>query len=181
MTKHVGKILVELHDRLEFIDSLHQYPGNARRGDLNVIIESLQEHGQYREIIVQKSTRRILAGNHTWEAARTLGWSHIAADLIDVDDETAQKIVIVDNASNDQADYDIEQLVKLVQETQQNWDLVGTGFTDEGLDELIESLNETTEDEEDEDEDQPPSEGGGLECPNCGYDVARDPDKLKQV
>ncbi|GAA1807197.1 ParB/RepB/Spo0J family partition protein [Nesterenkonia flava] len=157
-----------LASRAVDIHSLVPYPGNARQGDLNVIIESLQAHGQYRPIVVQASTRHILAGNHTWEAAKHLGWETIAADLIDVTDEQARKIVLVDNASNDHADYDTEQLVKLLQETQEDYDLTGTGFTDEGLQQLIDALNEDDEDEEDE---VPASKGeGGLVCLKCGYD-----------
>lgn len=61
------------------INRVKHYPLNPRRGDVNAIADSLQHHGQYRPIVVQKSTNFVLAGNHTLKAARKLGWTRIAA------------------------------------------------------------------------------------------------------
>lgn len=119
------------------IESLTAYPGNARRGDLGVLRESLRHHGQYRDIVVQESTGYILAGNHTWQAAQAEGWTHIGATFVDVDDEQAKKIVLVDNRANDVAGYDIPSLAELLKEVES---LEGTGFDDQSLEEVMAAL-----------------------------------------
>jgi ParB-like chromosome segregation protein Spo0J len=73
----------------------------------------LEINKQYRPIVVQKSTNKILAGNHTWLAAQSLGWEEIAVVYVDVDDVAAKRIVLADNRTNDLADYDGQILAEL--------------------------------------------------------------------
>lgn len=130
--------------------SLNPYPGNARRGDVDMIARSLETHGQYKPIVVNKGTtapnleRTILAGNHTWEAAKQLGWEHIDVHWVDFDEAAAHKVVLVDNKANDAATYDVEALVDMLTEYP---DLAGTGFTRDELDTLLESLEAPGEDD----------------------------------
>lgn len=107
------------------VDSLVPWSRNPRRGDVDVIIESLEHNGQYRPIVVRTSTREVLAGNHTLEAARRLGWPEIAATFVDVDDDQAARIVLVDNRANDLAGYDAPTLADILDSLP---DLTGTGF-----------------------------------------------------
>lgn len=100
--------------RLEPLSSLRPHPDNPRRGDIDAIARSLSQHGQYRPIVAQKSTRHILAGNHTWRAAKTLGWKHIAVTWLDIDDLTARKVLIADNRTADLASYDNDTLITLL-------------------------------------------------------------------
>lgn len=88
------------------IDSLIAHPRNARIGKVDLIAESLAAHGQYRPIVAQTSTRYILAGNHTWKAAKSLGWTTIAVTWLDVDDAEADAVLIADNRVSDLAAYD---------------------------------------------------------------------------
>lgn len=120
------------------ISELRFYPGNARRGDIDLIAESLGKLGQYKPIVVNKDGT-ILAGNHTVMAAQRLGWETIDVHRVDVDDETAKRIVIVDNKANDQSTYDVEDLVNLLTELPT---LEATGFTRDEVDELLESLDD---------------------------------------
>lgn len=119
------------------INDLAPYEANARRGNIEMIRESLRVHGQFRPIVVQESTGTILAGNHTWMAAREEGWDKIDAHFIDVDDEQAKKIVLVDNRANDVAGYDIPSLAELLKSVE---DLEGTGFDDKSLEEVMAAL-----------------------------------------
>lgn len=57
------------------IDSVRPFESNPRRGDVKAIAESLRVNGQYRPIVANKRTGEILAGNHTWQAAKSLSWS----------------------------------------------------------------------------------------------------------
>lgn len=122
----------------EPIDSLDPYPANPRRGSIDAIKESLQSNGLYRPIVVNSRNRQILAGNHTWRAARELGWSTIAVSFVDVDDEAAARIVLADNRTNDLAGYDEAALVDLLVELPE---LTGTGFDRDDLDRLLAEID----------------------------------------
>ena len=120
------------------IDSLHPHPRNVRQGDVGAISESLRIHGQYRTIVYQQSTNRILAGNHTWKAAKALGWKQIAATPIICDDDQALRILLADNKANDLASYDDKELLELLKELADTTaELEGTLFDGDELDALI--------------------------------------------
>ena len=116
------------------IGDVKPYPRNPRRGNVTAIVDSLDRNGQYRAIVVNQRNSEILGGNHTWQAARKLGWTHIAVTYVDVDDEQAARIVAVDNRTNDIATYDFDQLKELLDALP---DLSGTGYTAEELDNLL--------------------------------------------
>ena len=108
------------------LNTLESYPTNPRRGDIEAIAQSLKAHGQYRPIVVQYGTNFILAGNHTYKAAKKLGWKKIKITYVDVNEETARKIVLADNRITDLATYN-EPLLKSLLTTLP--ELEGTGFT----------------------------------------------------
>ncbi|MEU2558470.1 ParB N-terminal domain-containing protein [Streptomyces longispororuber] len=131
------------------VTELSPYHRNPRTGDIEAIAESLTVNGQYRPIVVNKGSQtgrlnEILAGNHTYAAARQLGWDRIAVTWVDVDDDAAARIVIVDNRTNDLAGYDSKLLAEVLSEIP---DLAGTGYDRESLDRLLDdtSLPETLE------------------------------------
>lgn len=120
------------------INELHTHPSNVRQGDVGAISESLKTHGQYRTIVYQQSTKRILAGNHTYKAAVALGWTHIAATPVICDDQQALRILLTDNKANDLATYDEPELIELLKELAATTDgLEGTLFDGDELDSLI--------------------------------------------
>ncbi|MGI5139361.1 MULTISPECIES: ParB/RepB/Spo0J family partition protein [unclassified Streptomyces] len=121
------------------IDDLSVYHRNPRTGDVDAIAESLRVNGQYKAIVVNRGTHtgrpnEILAGNHTWTAAKQLGWDQIAATFVDVSDEDAARIVVVDNRTSDLAGYDSELLADILDELP---DLDGTGYDQDALDKLL--------------------------------------------
>ena len=121
------------------IDEVHTHPANVRQGDVGAISESLKAHGQYRPIVYQQSTHRILAGNHTYKAALALGWKQIAATPVVCDDEQALRILLADNKANDLATYDEPELIELLKQLADTSDgLLGTLFEEDELDSLIE-------------------------------------------
>ena len=63
---------------------------NARKGNVTSIVESLQEFGQHRPLVLQRSTHKIIVGNHTYKAARLIGWYEI--DVVFVDDDDLKSI-----------------------------------------------------------------------------------------
>jgi DNA modification methylase len=124
------------------LNELTTYHRNPRRGNVPAIAASLQTIGQYRPIVVNlgRLTGRpleVLAGNHTLLAARHLGWDTITGATVDVDDETAARIVAADNRTADLGDYDLAQLAELLADLP---DLTGTGYTDDDLAKLAADL-----------------------------------------
>ena len=116
------------------IDAVQPHPKNVRHGDIGAISESLKAHGQYRPIVVDKRTNQILAGNHTWKAAKMLGWKEIAATFVDLDDDAAARIVLVDNKTADLATYDHVELAEMLR-SMSSFD--GTGYSGDDVDDLI--------------------------------------------
>ena len=140
----------ELLDQAVPIDTLNPYHKNPRRGDVAVIKESLTENGQYREIVTNLGTKtgrpnEILGGNHTWQAAKELGWEQIATSWVDVTEVEAAKIIAVDNRSNDQAWYDEAELAELLTIIAvDDPTLMGTGYMTDDLEDLYMKLQPPT-------------------------------------
>lgn len=118
------------------IDTLKHYGKNPRRGDVDLIAQSLERNGQYRPVTVRTGTNEILAGNHTVKAAKQLGWEVIAATFVDVDDLQAKRIVLIDNRANDMATTDSTVLADLLQELGVP-ELPGTGYSEHDLKRLL--------------------------------------------
>lgn len=116
------------------LSTLKPYKKNPRRGDIEAIRLSLRKNGQYRPIVVRRKGREILAGNHTFHAAAAEGWTEMWATLVTCDDDTAKRIVLVDNRTNDLAEYDNPLLVELLGELPS---LEGSGWTQDAYDELL--------------------------------------------
>lgn len=125
-------------------NAIHEWEGNARRGDVDIIKESMRTNGVFQPIIVQESTGRIIAGNHRFRALKELrkeapdAWpDQVSVIPLDVSDEEALRIHLADNKTSDKAEWAnpelLEQLEALAATDQR---LEGTGFDDDELDEL---------------------------------------------
>lgn len=120
------------------INSVFPYPMNARQGDVGLIAQSLSKNGQFRPIVVNKQDNSILVGNHTWKAAKMLGWKEIAVSFVDVDDEAAARIVLVDNRTADLGSYDHVELVEILKDMKQ---FDGTGYSADDVDDLLKEVS----------------------------------------
>lgn len=137
---------------------LRPYHRNPRRGNVEVIAASLKELGQYRPIVVNVGTKtgrpyEVLAGNHTWLAAQKLDWDAIDTHEVDVDDETAARIVAIDNRAPDLGTYDNGDLLALLDSLP---DLTATGWTAPDLDALRDEVENEGVTEVDDDADDVP-------------------------
>lgn len=151
------KIIAEQSITID-IDSVKPYRKNPRVGNVQAIAESLAENGQYRPIIVSKRTDEILGGNHTWKAAKSLGWAKIQAVYVDVDDKGAARIVLADNRTNDLATYNTDLLAEVLKTLDTP---VGTGYNQEDYDNLVKAL-ESQDTPQIEDIIRPPLPMGGV-------------------
>jgi site-specific DNA-methyltransferase (adenine-specific) len=132
----------EIEHLIVDIDSVQPHEKNVRQGDIGAISESLKAHGQYRPIVVDRRTNRILAGNHTWKAAKALGWQQIAAGYVETkDDDEALRILLADNRTTDLASYDDSGLAELLKQlSDTDIGLEGTAFDGDDLDALLKDL-----------------------------------------
>lgn len=123
---------------------LKHYPGNARRGDVEAIRHSLRTLGQFRPLAVQASTDYVITGNHTMDGMIAEGWEEADVIVLDVDDDTARKIVLADNRTSDLGGYDERALLTLLREVGE--DLEGTGYDTDDFDDLLASIQEADAD-----------------------------------
>lgn len=136
------------------VNELVEYPNNPRIGDIQAIADSLLYNKQYRPLVVNKKDNVVLAGNHTLKAIKRNGWDTAIVTYVDVDDEQAKQIMLVDNKLNDDADYDYTKLEKAISEMQDVGQLIGTGYSVEALDSLLGTLSP---------DDQTPSQNASVE------------------
>ena len=119
------------------VDSLVEHPENARKGSVEDIVESLDENGEFAPLVVQKSTRYVLAGNHTLRAHRRTGATHVHIVEVDVDDERARNILAAANRIADKGTYDLDRLSALLSKIDDTTGLAGTGYSADDLATLL--------------------------------------------
>jgi hypothetical protein len=147
---------------------LNFYYKNPRRGNVEKVAESLKSNGQFKQIVVNRGSKtgrpnEILAGNHTVKAAKSLGWTKINVNWVDVDEDHARRIVLADNGSTDDATYDAEILAELLKQQKEDvGHLVGTTYNDEVVAKLLVEMNTDPLASIDSIEDAP-GELGGVE------------------
>lgn len=112
-------------------------PDNPRHGDIGAISQSLARFGQQKPIVVN-SDGIILAGNHTYQAARMLGWSEIWVVESELEGSDQTGFALADNRLSDLATYDHDVLLAQLQELD---DLDGTGYDLEDMDDLNLEVN----------------------------------------
>ena len=124
----------DLTTRRVKLSTLRPHPRNARNGDVEAVAESLTVNGQYRPIVVT-TDGTILAGNHTYAAALSLGWDRISVVTVDVAPESpeALRIMLADNRTADLGGYDDALLLELLRDLDS---LDGSGYVEDDVAEL---------------------------------------------
>ena len=149
--------MANIHPALEGlavdIESLSLDPANARRHsarNLDKIKASLIEFGQRKPIVVRASTRTVEAGNGTLEVARALGWTKIAAVVVDDDALTATRYALADNRTAELAEWDQDVLAETLSAlSSEGVDLDELGWSERDLRDVFE-LTTPLEDDGDE-------------------------------
>lgn len=123
------------------IDTLFELPGNPRRGDVEAIKRSLERFGQRKPVVVNRADNTVEAGNHTLAAARELGWSHIAAVLVDDDPQEASGYALADNRVGDLGEgYDEHKLAEMLRQVDDDV-RAATGYDDDETARLLSQLD----------------------------------------
>lgn len=154
-------------------ETLKEYPGNPRKGDIDKIAESLKANGQYKPIVVQRDTNFVLVGNHTLKAIKKLGWDFVDVVWADVDDVEAKRIVLADNRTSDGSTYDYTALNEMILSLP---NLDGTGYDATALEQLLNSVNPYIPELERED-----TGSRGLGTPIVHYDIVFDNEEQQAV
>ena len=142
-------------------DVLREHPKNPNKGDTEVIGESIGVNGWYGAITAQRSTGYILAGNHRFRAALAHGAKEVPVIWKDVDDETALKILLVDNESTRRGENDEAKLEAALASLTT---LDGSGY-------VLRSAQETLDED---DEEAPAASANGDGDPPDAEDVPED-------
>lgn len=153
------------------ITELRPHPRNPNAGNVDVIAQSITTNGFYGALVAQRTTGFILKGNHTFHAAVQLGAAEVPVFWVDVDDEAALKLLIVDNRSAEFGVRDGEQLAQLLIELEQSAGLEGTGYTTVDYLALLDDLGAAAFQEGLTDEDETPLPPDKEDVVSCLGDV----------
>lgn len=125
---------------------LREHPRNANEGDVGAIAASIEAHGFYGAVIVQRSTGFVLAGNHRLKVAQQAGAASLPVQYVDVDDETALRILVADNRTTRLGrDDDVLLSALLTELAATPAGLDGLGYDGDDLDRLLGDLNRAAE------------------------------------
>lgn len=120
------------------LDALKHHPDNPRKGNVDVIRESLRANGIIRPIVVSRATRHVLAGNHTLKAARAEGMEALPVVWLDgLTPAQERKVLLADNRTSDLGTYDAEVLAAVLGQMREEDELLGTGYSDADAEALI--------------------------------------------
>jgi hypothetical protein len=126
------------------VSELLNHPRNYREHppeQVAHLVESMREHGVYRNVVVARDGRTILAGHGVVKAAREGGLERILVVKLDLDptEPRALKVVAADNEIGNLAEVDDRILTDLLRDVKE-FDpdgLLGTGVDEEKLANMI--------------------------------------------
>lgn len=131
------------------VDALRPHPRNYREhpdDQLEHLAQSLREHGLYRNVVATVRGT-ILAGHGVVEAAKRVGLTEVRVIRLDLadDDPKALKILAGDNELGRLGEIDDRALSEILKEIRDSDVLLGTGFSDEALANLLYVTRPATE------------------------------------
>ena len=131
------RLLAE-QSELVALDTLDEHPENPNDPDEGAVHASIEALGFFGGLVAQRSTRRVLAGHTRRRRALALGISHLPVFWVDVDDDTARRILLADNRTNRRGSDREPALMALLQAIATDpAGLVGTGYDGDDLDALL--------------------------------------------
>lgn len=146
MTVDLSYITESLHPLAVPINTLHLDPANARvHHDVPRIAAALKQYKQRKPIVANRAENgKIEAGNGTFLAAVSLGWTHIACVFVEDDPATAAGYGIADNRVGEFSEWDEDVLRELLPSIGD----IYTGFETAEIQELLSVSTATPASEE---------------------------------
>lgn len=168
VNKVIGKHADALSKQLVPITDLYLDPANARKHpekNMEAIKNSLKRFGQD-QLIIAAMDGRVIVGNGRLEAAKALGWTHVACIKVPLDKADAVARAIADNRTGELAEWDTEVLSRDLEALmEEGFDLDELGWDADDLKFLLSKEFEPS------DEEQPRlDEKAKVTCPSCGYE-----------
>jgi site-specific DNA-methyltransferase (adenine-specific) len=114
------------------IDSVTPYERNPRKNEaaVAVVAASIKEYGWQQPIVVDRE-RVVIVGDTRLKAARSLGLAVVPIHVADLSPEQAKAYRLMDNRSNENAEWDLDLLsLEIGDLRQMQFSLDLTGFTD---------------------------------------------------
>lgn len=150
MSDDIATQLAREMERAEYarlpIDQLKGWDRNPRANmdeGSDRLAQTIGAVGWGADVLVQRSTMRIIGGHLRLRAARKLGLDVVPCKLLDVDDRRADEIALADNRASEFADWDSRALNELLQEM--DADRRGAiGWADDDLGELLADIDRQT-------------------------------------
>jgi DNA modification methylase len=125
------------------LSALQLDPRNAREhgeGNLSAIEASLGRFQQVEPLIVQRGTNKVIGGNGRLVVMQRLGWTECDVVEVDLDDRAATALGLALNQSASLATWNQDTLAQLLADLQAEGELLGTGFSDSDVDQLLREL-----------------------------------------
>jgi len=157
------------------IDEYRPHPRNYNRHpatQVERIAHSLATFGQVRSIVVWNGT--ILAGHGVVEAAQSLGWDTLRADVLpdEYPEHLALAYVAADNELSRLSDPDMAQLAEILDEARQEDEALmrAIGYDDAEFEELLYEVGASVPDFDPVSMDEQPrlDQKSPIACPHCG-------------
>ena len=165
--KEAVRIVPSLQPLAVSVSDLQFDPANARKHsprNMEAIKTSLRRFGQRLPIVVQQEGMIVRAGNARLEAVRQLGWTEIAAVVVEEDNVDAVSFAIADNRTAELAEWNTEVLSSLLKLPDINIEEVG--FSEHDMTMMLAQV-QIPETNQDLDEDELSKTSN--ECPSCGF------------
>ena len=114
------------------------------KSQLEELSKSIKEFGQYRPLLIQKSSMRIICGYGIYLALKKLKYKEVNACLLDVSDDEADNIRFTDNYSNESSRWNEDKLQYIFMELSD--DLIDiSGFNDTEVENIFNDNLELSE------------------------------------
>lgn len=141
--RDLSHIAPDLREMAVEIDDLKADLRNVRLHDkrnLAAVRKSLRRFGQQQPLVVQKSTMTVVAGNARLDAAKQLGWKHIAANVVDMSDKLARAFALADNRTAELAEWDEQGLATQLADLRDDELIDFVGWDETEIDKLLEEV-----------------------------------------
>ena len=111
-------IIGDLKSLITPIETFKALEGNPRRGNVEAVVKSYEKFGQRKPIVARREVDgsfMVISGNHQLLAAMKLGWTHIAATIVDEDISVSEAFALADNRTADLGTYDDSALAEMLE------------------------------------------------------------------
>jgi GNAT superfamily N-acetyltransferase len=133
----MANTLAQSYDPELPVEWIRPHPDNPNQGDEEALADSIERLGFFGAILVRQTDEyeyELIGGEHRWRKVCADGGKTIPALVVhDIDDETALRMLLVDNEITRRGRYDNTRLTKVLRSLP---DLRGTGFPADILSEL---------------------------------------------